>query len=383
MNCFSCGNPTPEKAVFCPNCGTKLEGMQELVPALVTESAASQPEPVAADPEPEPEAVTSQPEPEFAVSQPESAAPASDAVAQITQPVLGYGAPEYFPPVAEQANPDHVPPAGSYAAPAAVQVPPMGAQAQPVYAKGCVAAAVADVKGDPLLTKNMLLMGLIECVPILNFVVYGYALNWAREIPRGGRTGMSAKIINGQNFEIGFYAFVISLVIGLIVGLASTLLAFIPILGAIVVLAISLGASMFQFLLQMRMGMAQQLGEGFKVQAAWNVMRRNWTGLLCAVFVPSLVATGIILAVSLVAMLIIAGASVPMILAEASMAMGVAAVGYGLVVALICLAIIFACGVCVAAVTTVSFRAVGHWVARYAPEWVAETQQPAYYSTMM
>lgn len=244
------------------------------------------------------------------------------------------------------------------------------ASQQPIYAQGCVAAAVNDVKGDPLLLRNSLLLGLISFVPILNFVVEGYAVNWAREIPFGGRTQMPRKIVTGRNFEIGFYLFLIALVVGLVAGIASSVLAVIPILGWLAGLAVSLGASMFQGLMQLRVGLSQQLGEGFKVSAVWNVLKRNWTGLLCATLIPSLVAAGILCVAVLIGTLLMTVAVVPV-----GFAAGGSVIGAGLgavaciVAALVCVVLAVACAACLAVAALVTMRAVAHWVARYAPEW--------------
>ena len=48
--------------------------------------------------------------------------------------------------------------------------------------EGCVSAAWHDVKATQGWFGKLLLLGLINIVPILNFVVQGYALQWAREL---------------------------------------------------------------------------------------------------------------------------------------------------------------------------------------------------------
>ena len=272
----------------------------------------------------------------------------------------------------------------SYGAPGASQQAASGWQSAqggaswpPVYQQGCVAAAVEDIKGQPGLAKKVALLGLIECVPILNFVVAGYALNWAREVPFGAKTSLPQKIVNGQNFEIGFYAFLVALVVGLVGGLASSLLGLIPILGWVAAVAISLGASLFQYLMEMRLGIMQQLAEGFKITMMWNVMKRNWTGLLCAALVPGLVAAGVICAVSLVFSLLVAAVSVPLGLAESAAGIGLFGGLLAIVIVLLCLVLIVACGVCIAAAEVVTVRAVAHWVARYAPEWATDAYNAA------
>lgn len=397
-NCPSCGAALPERALFCPNCGVKQEQAAPVEPVAAPEpEAAPEAEPVAApDPGVSAERPAANP-----VAQPVSEPALEPAVELVAEPVVE--------PASEPSKDAWAPsPAGTYPVPegfsndagaassfsasqgawsASQPDPQAGApfagqspSQQPVYAQGCVAAAINDVKGDPSLMRNSLLLGLISCVPILNFVVEGYAVNWAREIPFGGRTQMPRKIVTGRNFEIGFYLFLIALVVGLVAGVASSILAVVPILGWLAGLAVSLGASMFQGLMQMRVGLSQQLGEGFKVSAVWNVLKRNWTGLLCATLIPSLVAAGVVCVAVLIGTLLMTVAAVP---ASYLAVAGGSVIGAGLgavaviVASLVCVVLVLACAVCLAVAALVTMRAVAHWVARYAPEWASAVQWSA------
>lgn len=258
---------------------------------------------------------------------------------------------------------------------------PYGAQ-QPIYPEGCLSAAVADLKASGSWAGKAALLGLINCVPILNFVTSGYILNWAREVPFGGRTPLPKSIVNGKNFEIGFYAFLVALVIGLVSAVASGILAFIPLIGWIAIIALSFFLAMIEVLSFTRIGMTQQLGEGFKVGAIFSVIKRNWTGLLCAAVVPQLIVGFVISIVWTIAVILmlpalftgigallsystleIAGA-----LLAAFGAMGI----FGIVVFLIAWVVTF---MLMAVAQIISYRAVAHWVGRYASEWT-QIQQP-------
>lgn len=104
----------------------------------------------------------------------------------------------------------------------------------PAYATSCLKAAWEDVKATPNYVSRLLVLGLIMCVPILNFVVAGYLLFWAREVPFGGRSLLPEKIVTGKNFEYGFYAFVLSLVVGLVGGIVGGIFGWIPFIGWVV-----------------------------------------------------------------------------------------------------------------------------------------------------
>lgn len=252
---------------------------------------------------------------------------------------------------------------------------------QPTYPTGCLSAAWADVKATPGYVGKILLLGLIMCVPILNFVVMGYLLHWSREVPFGGRTPMPAKYVTGKNFEFGFYAFVISLAVGIVVSVAGAVLGWIPLLGALVSLALTLAGTVVASLMQMRMIMGYAIGDGFAVKDLWNVAKRKGGELLLVTLVPNVVAGFIVGVVSVVvllfAMLVAFGAATPATMAAAAvdnpsfadvMTIMGAILGPTLVATL--LVYVAACFVGAAA-QVVTVRGLGHWVARYAPEWTA------------
>ena len=113
-------------------------------------------------------------------------------------------------------------------------------QPAPAYATSCLKAAWEDVKATPNYVSRLLVLGLIMCVPILNFVVAGYLLFWSREVPFGGRSLLPQKIVTGKNFEYGFYAFVLTLVVGLIGGIIGGIFGWMPFIGWVVSIAVSL-----------------------------------------------------------------------------------------------------------------------------------------------
>ena len=215
-------------------------------------------------------------------------------------------------------------------------------------------------------------MGLIELVPILNFVNQGYMLEWSKEVPFGGRTSLPQKVVTGRNFEIGFYAFVISLVFSLVAGLAGGILGWIPLIGWIATVAIGFLVSMFTYILNLRMAMRSQLGEGFKVGDAWKAIKRDWSGLLWAILAPGLIAAGVILVVSLVYTFLAVLFLIPVIGMTAypdPAYMVSAIVDGGLGFALLTLVFAYICSWAGVVSQLVGYRAAAHWVARYAGEW--------------
>ncbi len=280
--------------------------------------------------------------------------------------------------------------------PPGAPVPPAAPAPAPAYAKGCVAAAWADIKETPGYVGKLVVLGLIMCVPILNFVVLGYLLHWAREVPFGGRTPMPAKYVTGKNFEFGFYAFVIALVVGLVTGIIGMILGVIPVLGWIAYMAVLLAGTVAANLMQMRMIMGYTIGDGFAVKDLWNVAKRKPGELLVVTLVPGIVAGAIVSVVAFVvimlAMLVGLGGAMPTLAASSfgsspSAADVLAVVGFIAGPTLIAALLVYVAGCVVElAAQALTARGLGHWVARYAPEWTAlgapvppaYPQQPVY-----
>lgn len=418
MYCQMCGGVLPDDAKACPACGAAVPESIEFQAEKV-EPAATPVEPSAAPAQPVEAAVAVEPSTPIvtpAEAAPAAVEPAAEVVPAATEPAavavpapaaapmqpapsaapegqVAGGANAGNPNVTSQnawaasasQNPYASAPQNPYGAPPAAPNPYASAGQAPyapqqtVYAEGCISAALADLRASEGWVKRSILLGLVSCVPILNFTATGYTLNWAREVPYGGRTPLPKGIVTGKNFELGFYAFVLSLVFSLGLGVVSVLLAFIPLLGWLASVALSLAVSMFLVLLQVRLGMSQQLGEGFNVSKAWGAMKRNWTSLFCAAVVPELIVGfvgGTVLTIVMMIGMGVAIVPVAAVGASGSAAIGgaavagLAAMGFIGVVLFIACIVVFVIFVAIAQLIT--FRAVAHWVGRYAPEWTAE-----------
>ena len=407
MKCASCGNVAPEGASYCPECGVALavepaasEAAAAPVPTAepaATEApvpqaelasapqpveapaaAASAPEPTAA-PVPAPEPAAAPVNPYAQPAQPSSRAASTNQTNQnpYAQPTQSATSTNARAASQQAANPYAQPqqPYGrSQGAP--VGGNPGAACGQVYYTEGCISAALADIRGSENWFGSALVLGLINCVPVLNFFSQGYLLNWSREVPFGGKTQMPKKYFSGKNFEIGFYFFLISLVFALVVGIASAVIGWIPLIGWFAALALSFGASMFVQACSMRMAMMQQLGDGFSIGKVWQMIKRNWTGLFCAAVVPGIVAGLVISVIALIAMFLGLGAVVPVAMMDPYSYGSSAAAGMfgalGVVGVFAMLAIMVLCLVVEFFASLVTIRAVAHWVGRYAPEWASE-----------
>ena len=298
------------------------------------------------------------------------------------QPQSAPGAPAQQPGCQAQAQAQPGPgapvppqPQSPYGA-APVPPQPQPVEPRPVYAEGCVKAAWRDVTSSEGWKGRMVLLGLIGCVPILNFVVYGYGLNWSREVPFGAKTPLPRQMVSGRNFEYGFYYFLLMLVIGLACGVVSAVGGWVPLIGWLAAVALMLFASMLEPLLGTRMAMMGSLGEGFQAGRAWTVLKRNWTSLLGASVLPSLIVWAVMMvlgtlfvAVGLVGFV---GPLVALGSGYGSAAAAAAVGGMGILGLLLVLVWYVVAAAATAIAMVVTLRAVAHWVGRNAPEWAAD-----------
>ncbi len=245
---------------------------------------------------------------------------------------------------------------------------PQPAPGSALYEKGCIAAAWQDVRESPEWLSRTAILGIIQCVPILNFFAAGYALNWAREVPFGGKTPMPKKIFSGENFEIGFYSFVIVLLFSLVGSLAAGILAIVPVIGALAGALLGVGLAAMACLCCVRVGIKQRFGAGFELGVVWACIMRNPGSFLAAALIPIVAASVLVSLACAVGALLGMGTVVPFMIVDGGIAFAI--VGVMALVGSLVLYVI--CCVLVMAATLVTDRALAHWVGRYASEWIVQ-----------
>lgn len=171
------------------------------------------------------------------------------------------------------------------------------------YAK----TAWADIKQSPNWFGKLLLLALVSLIPIFGtIVVYGYLLNWAREIAWGYKTPLPARIFGneqGNLYKLGFFALLVSIVVGIIVSAAeglldggnalSSLAAYgnngyyfmgnlmgMALTSSVVVLALSIFLTIFNYASWARMSIYGTLSSGFQVDKLWQMIRFDTKGIL-------------------------------------------------------------------------------------------------------
>ncbi len=313
---------------------------------------------------PEPTAVSqpqAAPQPETAPDPAPSAASAADP-AQAAPEAAAQGAPIPEQPI--------IPPN-----PARVHPSPMQSGPEAQYQKGCLAAAWGDIMQTKGWFGKVLLLGLVGCVPILNFYVNGYAMRWSRELFLGKVASMPDRIFGNRMFINGFFAFIIGLLLSIVGGLCSALLGAVPIVGAICGVAIYLVIALFQYIAVLRTAIADRLGAAFDIAQIWRTCWRNLGALLCATIVPILIYTAVVFVI-VFALMVIVGLPLIGTIAEIGVygSSSYAAALLSLMGALIPVFLICYIVGCFldAFLTLLTTRATGHYVARYAQDWKAE-----------
>lgn len=166
----------------------------------------------------------------------------------------------------------------------------------PIYKHGCLAQAWDDITESPGWGKEICLLGLVNMVPVLNFFVTGYSMNWAGQLTRDHVGPMPDRIFADGSFLHGFYAFVISLVVGLVGGAVASIFNVVPFVGSICAIAVALILQMYWALAVMRVEMARNLGPGFDISVIFKAMFSDRFGKVFSVtVVPKLIVGAAIL----------------------------------------------------------------------------------------
>lgn len=267
--------------------------------------------------------------------------------------------------------------------------------AQIVYEKGCVSAAWDDVKATKGWFGKVCLMALMYFVPVLNWVVDGYALRWARQLSLGQVEGLPKKIFCDRAFVNGAMKFLVSLVVAIAVSIVSSIIGLVPFVGALAGIALGIFVDMFMNIAYVRMSLFDELGEGFNIKAAFNSMKKEPGKAFMIEFMPSLILFFTVSAVVFIAAflcilttgLAVWSAVYPMIEAAGSYEyfsyllendpeflsqfITILLSGFIGLIPWILIGGFFA-NIFVVACLLVQTRAAGHYVARYCAEWREE-----------
>lgn len=230
-------------------------------------------------------------------------------------------------------------------------------------------------------------MALINFIPILNWIIPGYCMRWSRQLVFGKVEDMPKSLFCNRAFINGVFAFVIGLVVAIALWICNLILGFIPIIGWIAIIVLAFFAVMFEYLCYMRAAVADSLGAGFQLSKIWDTFTRNMGSLFCAAVVPNLIIgiiTAIVVTIVLsIGMAIVLGGSIFDLIdlidsystySNSRAGVYIAQLVMQIILSMIPVAIIagYLGGIGTSLAQLLTFRAMGHWVSRYASDWATD-----------
>lgn len=251
-------------------------------------------------------------------------------------------------------------------------------QAQQQYERGCFGSAWRDVAGSKGMLLKLVLLTLISFVPILNFVVLGYAFNWAKDPIIGKNDPLPKGIVTSANFKIGFFIFVIGCIAEIVLFFETVILAVIPIVGFFAGIVLYFFFYSFAILAFLRVALHGSIGEGFAVGKIMDAFKRktsSMVGVIGLSFLISLVAGLILGSIIYLIVYFLYGTGDALVqMAYSNYSSGNAQALSGARGWVLALTSIFTTCLVMALsnlLLLVVARGAGYYVVRYAPEWAS------------
>lgn len=263
--------------------------------------------------------------------------------------------------------PPQQPPAGGYGAVPQPSPQPQYASYQvPVAEPSAFSKAWNDIKSTPEAVSSFGFKGLVNCVPILNFTVWGLGGKWAKDAADGRIEPLQKKVVDSDNFVAGFYYFLISLILGLVLGFVNI----VPVLGQIAFFVGCFFVTTFSMVMFQRYLAFGSFSEAFAIKDIWDkITKRNFGELWVATFVPSLILGLISGAIAFVLMFLFVGIGTFGAIASGqsgSVAGVLASLGSMGIGGILCFVVIMFCDVIA---ILWGMRGCGYWIQKNVPEW--------------
>lgn len=312
MKCSNCGFELKATAKFCPNCGSKVDQVQAA--------------------------------PAETLSQP---APAPAAAPQIPQS-----------PVAPQA--------------------PVVPQE-----KGPLGKAWDDIKASPNYVRHIIKMMFMNILPIIGFFVSGYMAQWGASAASGNNEPLQKGVFSHKQLIVGIFMFIVN-TLAHIATFWLALVGLIPIVGWLISFVCGLFIDAMLALSYVRMAQFGKVSTGFDLSAIFAAMRKRPGTLIFCTFIPGVVCALISLIMIIILFMILAPVATGTIrdlayfmqdmlysgvnpFTDIRLIMNIFGVWLFLFVAVAMFMTAFA--------KIWSLRAVGHYIAKFVPEWCAEAGQ--------
>lgn len=257
------------------------------------------------------------------------------------------------------------------------------------YSQGCLGAAWSDMRKSGNWLSKSALMGLIEYIPILNWVNTGYALRWGRELIFGKIQDLPSSIFGERTFVNGAMAFLISFIVGIVSWILCAMFGVVPLFGILVGVCIALFLNVFNIAMNMRAAVFDSLGEGFSIGEIWGAIKDNFWKAFVIMLVPELICGLIGCAIALIIIItngVIFGSDFILLaknlsgyaghlstITDAQALQILLYIGktFAVLIPGIILSVYFMNWLSMIA-TLLKYRAFGHFIARYAVNWRSE-----------
>ena len=277
-----------------------------------------------------------------------------------------------------------------------------GGYAPPQAVEGTVSAAWRDITTTQGWLKKVLLLCVLGCVPVLNFGIEGFALRWSRDLMMGAREVMPKQVFRKKEILTGFRAWLARLAYtsgyGIVALLATLLVSgFFGLfsyeaaaaMGVLCMVVFGLGYALFLVPLQcaaiMRMTTVDYLEGSLNLGKIFAGYKRSIGGIMASSLLPIIIVGFIQFILYMLFMVIImaVGAGSPDMMegfiygyGYGYALNGLFSAGAGVLFLVALLGIIMS----MLSVFSMLFcwRAVGHWAARFVPEWAAESDEEAF-----
>lgn len=187
--------------------------------------------------------------------------------------------------------------------------------------EGCVGRAWKDIQKTENWIKKLVLAGLTNIIPIVNFATTGYAMKWGAKAAANNNEQLEYGIFENQSIKTGFFEWVAWLAYGFVFFLGTTIInsLFLKLflIGWIIGIAIFLFGILWNAFVTlgcMKQAIDDKLSSSFEIKNIWNSYKTDFWKILCAYLIPALICNLIAIGFSIIVIALFATGQVPQII---------------------------------------------------------------------
>lgn len=165
------------------------------------------------------------------------------------------------------------------------------------YKNNCLSQAWKDIRSNKSWFKKLILLGLCNIIPIINFASAGYALKWGCNISKDKNNKFPKEIINSDNIKLGFFEWVVWLAYGFIFICASLIIQSV-FNNTFALLATVINIALFIFgyfwntyvsLACVYMSKDNKIATSFAFAKIFKSYKENFPQIILSYFIPSII----------------------------------------------------------------------------------------------